>query len=76
MRTRADVPFDQARTGSTARLQAALDSGAQIVSTDFPVVGLAARYGSDYVAQLPGTEPARCNPVNAPRSCRKTHLER
>ncbi|WP_308165825.1 phosphatidylinositol-specific phospholipase C1-like protein [Actinomadura sp. NEAU-AAG7] len=76
VRTRADVPFDQARSGSTARLDAALASGAQIVSTDFPVVGLAARHGSDYVAQLPGTDPARCNPVNAPRSCRKTHLER
>ncbi|WP_242613961.1 phosphatidylinositol-specific phospholipase C1-like protein [Actinomadura roseirufa] len=76
VRTRSDVPFDQARSGDTSRLEAALSSGAQVISTDFPVIGLAARYGSDYVAQLPGDDPARCNPVNAPRSCRSNHLER
>ncbi|WP_207945004.1 phosphatidylinositol-specific phospholipase C1-like protein [Actinomadura rubrisoli] len=75
VRTRSDVPFDQARSGDTSRLKAALASGAQVVSTDFPVIGMAARYGSDYVAQLPGDAPARCNPVNAPRSCRSTRLE-
>jgi hypothetical protein len=69
VRTRSDVPFGAARSGDTAQLQAALASGAQIISTDFPVPGLAARYGSDYFAQLPGGGPARCNPVNAPRSC-------
>ncbi|MET8537509.1 Ca2+-dependent phosphoinositide-specific phospholipase C [Streptomyces sp. NPDC005065] len=69
VRTRSDVPFGAARTGDTKQLEAALASGAQIVSTDFPVPGLAARYGSDYVAQLPGGGPARCNPVGAPRSC-------
>lgn len=70
VRTRSDVPFGAARTGDTTQLAAALASGAQIVSTDFPVPGLAARYGSDYAAQLPGGVPARCNPVNAPKSCR------
>ncbi|TDD48441.1 phosphatidylinositol-specific phospholipase C1-like protein [Saccharopolyspora elongata] len=74
VRTRSDVPLAEATTGDTARLEAALASGAQIVSTDFPAPGLAARYGSDYVAEL-GT-PARCNPVNAPRSCRSDQLER
>ncbi|MFD3493831.1 phosphatidylinositol-specific phospholipase C1-like protein [Streptomyces sp. NPDC058690] len=69
VRTRSDVPFGAARTGDTKQLEAALASGAQIISTDFPVPGLAARYGSDYVAQLPGGGPARCNPVDAPRSC-------
>ncbi|GAA2077154.1 phosphatidylinositol-specific phospholipase C1-like protein [Actinomadura alba] len=76
VRTRSDVPFEEARTGDTTQLKAALDSGAQVVSTDFPVVGMAARNGSDYVAQLPGAEPARCNPVNAPRTCRPANLER
>ncbi|WP_307797565.1 phosphatidylinositol-specific phospholipase C1-like protein [Actinomadura barringtoniae] len=75
VRTRADEPFNEARSGDTSRLQAALASGAQVVSTDFPVPGLAARYGSDYVAQLPGRTVARCNPVNAPRSCRTPRLE-
>ncbi|NUR82543.1 MAG: hypothetical protein HOY71_00490, partial [Nonomuraea sp.] len=47
----------------------------QMISTDFPAVGLAARNGSDYVAQLPGGGVARCNPVNAPHSCKDRILE-
>ncbi|MEU6267551.1 phosphatidylinositol-specific phospholipase C1-like protein [Saccharopolyspora shandongensis] len=74
VRSRSDVPLAEATTGDTARLEAALASGAQIISTDFPAPGLAARYGSDYVAEL-GT-PARCNPVNAPLSCHSNNLER
>ncbi|MEU2605327.1 phosphatidylinositol-specific phospholipase C1-like protein [Streptomyces albus] len=70
VRTRADVPLDQARSGDTRMLRDALSSGAQMVSTDFPVPGMAARYGSDYVARLPGTRGAvRCNPVTGPRHC-------
>lgn len=65
VRTRSDVPLDQASSGDTRMLTDALGSGAQMVSTDFPVPGLAARYGSDYVAELPGGKgPVRCNPVN------------
>jgi hypothetical protein len=69
VRTRADEPTFQARSGDTEMRDAALASGAQWVSTDFPAVGLAERYGSDYVAQIPGGVVARCNPVNAPPSC-------
>ncbi|NUW34284.1 phosphatidylinositol-specific phospholipase C1-like protein [Nonomuraea sp. SMC257] len=76
VRTRADVPFTEARTGDTSRLEAALSSGAQMVSTDFPVIGLSARHGSDYTAELPGGAVARCNPVNAPHACRDRALER
>jgi hypothetical protein len=77
VRTRSDVPLDQARTGDTRMLRDALSSGAQMVSTDFPVPGLAARYGSDYVAELPGTDAAvRCNPVSVPRrDCPSRPLE-
>jgi hypothetical protein len=64
VRTRSDVPLDQATSGGTGMLRDALSSGAQMVSTDFPVPGLAARHGSDYVAELPrGEGPVRCNPV-------------
>lgn len=64
VRTRSDVPLDQATSGEDGMLRDALSSGAQMVSTDFPVPGLAARYGSDYVAELPrGEGPVRCNPV-------------
>ncbi|GAA4638664.1 phosphatidylinositol-specific phospholipase C1-like protein [Actinoallomurus vinaceus] len=76
VRTRADEPFTEAKSGDTTRLRAALASGAQVVSTDFPVVGMAARYGSDYVAQLPGGATVRCDPVNAPRGCARVRLER
>ncbi|MEU0568529.1 phosphatidylinositol-specific phospholipase C1-like protein [Nonomuraea sp. NPDC005983] len=76
VRTRSDVPFTEARSGDTGRLRAALDSGAQMISTDFPVIGLSARNGSDYVAELPGGAVARCNPVIAPRGCHDQNLEK
>ena len=78
VRTRSDVPLDQASSGDTGMLRDALTSGAQMVSTDFPVPGLAARYGSDYVAELPGGSSAvRCNPVTVPRpECPDAPLER
>ncbi|GAA0942797.1 phosphatidylinositol-specific phospholipase C1-like protein [Nonomuraea longicatena] len=75
VRTRSDVPFVEARSGDTTRLRAALDSGAQMISTDFPIVGLAARNGTDYVAELPDGKIARCNPVSAPRRCDERRLE-
>jgi hypothetical protein len=78
VRTRSDIPLDQASTGDTGMLRDALESGAQMVSTDFPVPGLAARYGSGYVAELPpGEGPVRCNPVNVrPGECPHRPLER
>jgi hypothetical protein len=75
VRTRSDLPLQTVRSGDTAMLEAALRSGAQVISTDFPEVGMSARYGSDYVAQLPERETARCNPVNKPRGCRSDRLE-
>ena len=36
---------------------------------------MTARYDSDFVAELPGGGPVRCNPVNARRSCRDERLE-
>ncbi len=73
VRTRADIDTVEARTGDTSRLSAALDSGAQWVSTDYPLPG---RAFTDYVATIPGGEPARCNPVNTGPSCRNDRLER
>lgn len=68
IRTRADVPTQQARSGSTARREAALSSGAQYVSTDYPEPS---PFGSGYIVRLPGAEqyPARCNPVSGPPGC-------
>jgi hypothetical protein len=75
VRTRSDVPLTTILEGDVLQLAKALESGAQLVSTDFPVPGMAARYGSDFVAQLPDGGVARCNPVNAGRSCRDRKLE-
>jgi Phosphoinositide phospholipase C, Ca2+-dependent len=75
VRTRSDVPLGTVTSGDTAQLEAALESGAQLVSTDFPEIGMSARYGSDFVARLPDGGPARCNPVNAGRGCRDDRLE-
>ena len=75
VRTRSDVPLTTVLSGDTTQLQAALESGAQLVSTDFPVPGMTARYGSDFVARLPTGGVARCDPVNARATCRDEKLE-
>jgi len=76
IRTRSDVPLGTVTSGDTAMLEAALASGAQLISTDFPEIGMSARYDSDFVARLPEGGTARCNPVNAPRGCDDDRLER
>lgn len=74
VRTRADIPTEEARSGSTVRRDAAFRSGAHYVSTDYPEES---PFGSGYRARLPGAEksPARCNPVTAPPGCRNEWLE-
>jgi hypothetical protein len=76
VRTRSDIPLATVKSGDTAMLEAALRSGAHVISTDFPEVGMSARYGSDYVARLPDGGPARCNPVSARANCASDKLER
>jgi len=76
VRTRSDVPLETVRSGDRSQLRAALASGAQLISTDFPEVGMSARYDSNYVAALPGGGPARCNPAIRPSGCRSRRLER
>ncbi len=62
VRTRADSDTMQARTNDTTQREAALASGAQFISTDYPVPDPAL---SDYQVIIPGGHIARCNPVNA-----------
>jgi hypothetical protein len=76
VRTRSDEPLGTVLSGDETRRAAALASGAQLVSTDFPEVGMSARYDRDYVVALPGGGPARCNPVIRPPGCRSRKLER
>lgn len=75
VRTRSDEPLGTVLSGDETQLRAALASGAQLVSTDFPEVGMSARYDSDYVVALPEGGPARCNPVIRPARCRSRRLE-
>jgi hypothetical protein len=69
VRTRADVPVTTPTSGDTTQRDAAFASGAQIVSTDYPVPGSAARWGSDYSSGLPDSSTARCDPVRRVRAC-------
>ncbi|MFC4534182.1 phosphatidylinositol-specific phospholipase C1-like protein [Sphaerisporangium dianthi] len=75
VRTRSDEPLKTVVNKEYSRVQIALASGAQMVTTDFPSVGMAARYDSDFVAELPGGDAVRCNPVSAPRDCHDGKLE-
>jgi hypothetical protein len=71
VRTRADVDGENARANDTTRLEAALQSGAHYVSTDFP----APHPDTGYVVEMPGGTPSRCTPVVAPEGCTSESLE-
>ncbi len=60
IRTRADA-LDDAQAGDTTRRTAAFASGAQYISTDYPVPEY---LDNGYFAQTPGGTPSRCNPVS------------
>jgi len=73
VRTRADIDTIQARSGDTALQEAAFASGAQFVSTDYVVPDT--RFGTGYVAELPGGGVARCNPLTSARHCDSARLD-
>ena len=65
VRTMTDGGIAAIRSGNTQRRDAALASGAQILSTDYPFDWKLATYQ----VAFPGGVNVRCNPVNAPSSC-------
>lgn len=73
VRTRADADTLEARSGDTTMRDAALASGAQFVSTDYPVPN--PKFGTGYFVEIPGGTPARCNPVSAPADCTSLDIE-
>jgi hypothetical protein len=73
VRTRADADTEEARANDTSTRDAAIASGAQWVSTDYPVPNPA--FGTGYFVEIPDGHPARCNPLNAPYGCRSVALE-
>jgi hypothetical protein len=68
VRTMADASTVQARSGDVTIRDAALASGAQIVSTDYyrpdPRGSMPGSGWTNYKVELPGGGPARSNPVN------------
>jgi hypothetical protein len=73
VRTRADENTREARTGDYRRLQAALASGAQFISTDYYIPDK--KLKTNYTVQLPGGGVARCNPVTRPSGCSNEKFE-
>jgi calcium-dependent phosphoinositide phospholipase C len=68
VRARTDSDTKEARTNDTTVRDAMIDSGAQLLSTDYPV-NEPARWPGNFVVTLPGKAVARCNPVDAPGDC-------
>jgi len=68
VRTRCDEPADEARTGDYTRMNAAFNSGAQILTTDYYKPDDRAGTGgwTDYNVQFPGRVLARINAISAP----------
>jgi Phosphoinositide phospholipase C, Ca2+-dependent len=73
VRTRTDEGTEQARTNDRTRLDVALSSGAQMLSTDYP--SSEPSQWTSFTVGLPGGLVARCNPVNKPRGCLDNLLE-
>ena len=74
IRARTDSDTKEARVNDTTTRDAMLASGAQLLSTDYPV-NEPARWDGHFVVTLPGNTPARCNPINAPASCNAEALK-
>jgi hypothetical protein len=68
VRTRTDAETQEARAHDTRRRDTMLASGAQILSTDYPVAE-PARWPGHYFVALPGGAVFRCNPINALVGC-------
>jgi len=69
VRARTDSDTKEARTNDTTVRDAMIASGAQLLSTDYPI-NEPARWAGNFVVTLPGKVVARCNPINAPAGCK------
>jgi hypothetical protein len=74
IRTRTDADTKEARVNDTRQRDAMIGSGAQLLSTDYPV-NEPARWPGNFVVTLPGKVVARCNPINAPTACTAESLQ-
>jgi hypothetical protein len=67
VRSRTDADTVQARTGDSKMRDAAMASGAQILSSDY-YFNEKSRW-TDYSVSFPGGKIARCNPVTSSTEC-------
>jgi len=74
VRARADANTAAARNDDTRRRDELLASGAQMISTDYPLSEPSKWTG--YSVGFADGLPARCNIVNAPKGCKSKLLER
>jgi len=65
VRTRSDSNSDEPNAGDYSRYEAALESGAHFISTDYP----GEPYGAEWAVNIPGGTPSRCNPISALEDC-------
>lgn len=70
VRTRSDADNVEPTAGDVTRRDAALESGAHFISTDWPEPT-----PSGYVVTIPDGAPSRCNPLTAPPDCTSTFIE-
>jgi hypothetical protein len=73
VRARADENTAAARTNDTTRRDELLQSGAQMISTDYPLSEPSKWTG--YSVGFASGLPARCNIINAPQGCQDDLLE-
>jgi hypothetical protein len=74
IRARTDSDTKEARINDTTTRDAMFASGAQLLSSDYPV-DEPARWDGHFVVTLPGNAVARCNPINAPAGCNADRLK-
>ncbi|HEY6272503.1 MAG TPA: phosphatidylinositol-specific phospholipase C1-like protein [Terriglobales bacterium] len=72
VRTRADADLHEAMNNDTRMRDAALASGAQMISTDFPFTEKAP---TGYAVRFPEEGVSRCNPMTAFAECNSAALE-
>ncbi len=73
IRARTDEGTKAARTNDTTRRDELIHSGAQMISTDYPLSEPSQWTG--YSVGFPNGLPARCNIINAPTGCQDALLE-
>ena len=68
VRTRTDADTKEARANSTTRRDTMMDSGAQLLSTDYPS-NEPARWAGHFTVNFPNNAIGRCSPVNTTEPC-------